>query len=95
MSSSCLACDPVCSCLRQAILQDWPSDVCDSVLLLHPFFQFQGELVLQGKLIFHGSCLVVSQQFEERIYLWPCHIEVVLAVGDAYVDLVNVCSGME
>ena len=47
--------DPVCSDLRQAILQGWPNDVHKCDVALRPFFQFRDELIVQGNLVFRPN----------------------------------------
>ena len=54
--------DLVCKSLRQVILNEWPDIICDGDPALRPFFQFRGELIIQGHLILCSSLLFVPKQ---------------------------------
>ena len=59
--------DTVCKSLRQVILNGWPDSICDCDPALRPFFQFRGELIVQGHLILRGSCLFVPSRLRKEI----------------------------
>ena len=59
--------DQVCKSLSQAILKGWPNDIRDCDPALRPFFQFRGELTVQGHLIFRGSRLFVPSALRKEI----------------------------
>jgi len=48
-------------------LKGWPDDIRDCDPALRPFFQFHGELTVQGHLIFRGSCLFVPSALRKEI----------------------------
>ena len=58
--------DPVCIDLRRVILQGWPSDICKCEPVLHPFFQFRCELIVQGKVVFRRSRLFVPSSLRKE-----------------------------
>ena len=44
--------DPVCTNLRQVILEGWPGSIHECDPVLRPFFQFRDALIVQGNLVF-------------------------------------------
>ena len=51
--------DPVCTNLRQVILEGWPAIIHECDPVLRPFFQFRDALIVQGNLVFRGPRLFV------------------------------------
>ena len=58
--------DQVCTALRQVILQGWPNDIHKCEPCLRPFYQFRGELTVQGQLVFRGSRLFVPSALRKE-----------------------------
>ena len=57
---------PVCSTLRQVILEDWPGSIRECYPVLRPFFQFRDTLIVQGNLVFRGPRLFVPSTLRKE-----------------------------
>ncbi|KAK2551986.1 Retrovirus-related Pol polyprotein from transposon 297 [Acropora cervicornis] len=58
--------DPVCTNLRQVILEGWPGSIHECDPVLHPFFQFRDALIVQGNLVFRGPHLFVPSTLRKE-----------------------------
>ena len=85
--------DPVCTNLRQVILEGWPGNIyeCDPVLC--PFFQFRDSLIVQRNLVFCRPCLFVSSTLRKELMslAHSSHI----GLGGVFANFASACSGPE
>ena len=58
--------DPVCTNLRQVILEGWPASIHECDPVLRPFFQFRDALIVQGNLVFRGPRLFVPSTLRKE-----------------------------
>ena len=85
--------DEVCKSHRHVILYGWPENSYDCDRCLGLFFQYRGELIVQGSLIFRGFCLFVPSALRRKKSCpWLSQVTLVLVV--AYVVFGNACSGL-
>ena len=58
--------DPVCTNLREVILEGWPGSIHECDPVLRPFFQFRDALIVQGNLVFRGPRLFVPSTLRKE-----------------------------
>ena len=58
--------DPVCTSLRQVILEGWPGSIHECDPVLRHFFQFRDALIVQGNLVFRGPRLIVPSTLRKE-----------------------------
>ena len=85
--------DPVCTNLRQVILEGWPGNIHECDPLWRPFFQFRDALVVQGNLVFRGPRLFVPSSLRNE-RMSPAHSSH-NGLGGAFDNFASACSGPE
>ena len=80
-------------CKSHVILNGWPENSYDCDRCLRVFFQYRGELIVQGNLIFRGSRLFIPSALRNKKSCpWLSQVTLVLLV--TYVVFGNACSGL-